>query len=138
MSSEGVTLIVTTHYLDEAERCDRIALMHQGRLLGVGSVPEMKAVFAGRAILEVTCPRFLEAQDRLEKESWVLEASAFGDRLHVVVANGDDGRRRILDLLEREGNTPATAEQIVPSLEDVFIHSIEQDDLDHAAEGRRP
>jgi len=140
MSGEGVTLIVTTHYLDEAERCDRIALMHQGRLLGVGSVPEMKAVFAGRAILEVTCPRFLEAQDRLEKESWVLEASVFGDRLHVVVANGSDteeGRRRVLDLLEREGNTPATAERIVPSLEDVFIHSIEQDDLEHAAEGHR-
>jgi ABC-2 type transport system ATP-binding protein len=138
MSGEGVTLIVTTHYLDEAERCDRIALMHQGRLLGIGSVPEMKAVFAGRAILEVTCPRCLDAQDRLEKESWVLESSVFGDRLHVVVADAENGRSRILDLLEREGNSPATAERIVPSLEDVFIHSIEQDDLDHAAEGHRP
>ena len=133
MSGAGVTLIVTTHYLDEAERCDRIALLHQGRLLGLGTVPEMKKVFAGRAILEVTCPRFLEALDRLEKEDWVLEASVFGDRLHVVVPNAADteeGRRRILDLLERDGNTPASAERIVPSLEDVFIHSIEQDDAD--------
>jgi ABC-2 type transport system ATP-binding protein len=130
MSGAGVTLIVTTHYLDEAERCDRIALMHQGRLLGLGTVPEMKKVFAGRAILEVTCPRFLEALDRLEKEDWVLEASVFGDRLHVVVANAEEGKRRILDLLERDGNTPVSAERIVPSLEDVFIHSIEQDDAD--------
>jgi ABC-2 type transport system ATP-binding protein len=130
MSGAGVTLIVTTHYLDEAERCDRIALMHQGRLLGLGTVPEMKKVFAGRAILEVTCPRFLEAQEKLEKEDWVLEASVFGDRLHVVVSNAEEGRRRILDLLERDGNTPASAERIVPSLEDVFIHSIEQDDAD--------
>ena len=136
MSGEGVTLIVTTHYLDEAERCDRIALMHQGRLLGLGTVPEMKKVFAGRAILEVTCPRFLEALDRLEKEDWVLEASVFGDRLHVVVANAEEGRRRILDLLERDGNTPASAERIVPSLEDVFIHSIEQDDADRAGSTR--
>jgi ABC-2 type transport system ATP-binding protein len=138
MSGEGVTLIVTTHYLDEAERCDRIALMHGGRLLGLGSVPEMKGVFAGRAILEVVCPRFLEAQERLEKESWVLEASVFGDRLHVVVADADAsdasdiGRRRILDLLERDGNTPAAVERIVPSLEDVFIHSIEEDDAERA------
>ena len=137
MSGEGVTLIVTTHYLDEAERCDRIALMHQGRLLGLGSVPEMKEVFAGRAILEVTCPRFLEAQERLEKEDWILEASVFGDRLHVVVADAEDGKRRIVELLEREGNSPAAAERIVPSLEDVFIHSIEKDDSERAAAGGR-
>jgi ABC-2 type transport system ATP-binding protein len=135
MAGEGVTLIVTTHYLDEAERCDRIALMHQGRLLALGSVAQMKEVFAGRAILEVTCPRFLEAQERLDREDWVLEASVFGDRLHVVVANdghSGEARRRILDLLERDGNTPAAAERIVPSLEDVFIHSIEQDDAERA------
>jgi ABC-2 type transport system ATP-binding protein len=137
MSGEGVTLIVTTHYLDEAERCDRIALMHQGRLLGLGTVPEMKNVFAGRAILEVLCPRFLEAQERLEKEDWVLEASVFGDRLHVVVADAEEGKRRVLDLLERDGNTPAAAERIVPSLEDVFIHSIEKDDSERAAGGSR-
>src|SRR6185295_19168587 len=63
MASEGVTLIVTTHYLDEAERCDRIALMHAGRLVALGTVPELKEVFAGRVLLEVTCPRFLEAQE---------------------------------------------------------------------------
>ena len=49
----------------------------------------------------------------------------FGDRLHVVVADAEEGRRRVLDLLEKDGNTPATAERIIPSLEDVFIHSIE-------------
>ncbi len=52
----GVTLIVTTHYLDEAERCDRIALMHAGRLVALGTVAELKDVFAGRALLEVSCP----------------------------------------------------------------------------------
>jgi ABC-2 type transport system ATP-binding protein len=125
MSAEGVTLIVTTHYLDEAERCDRIALMDAGRLVALGSVAELKEVFAGRAVLEVVAPRYLEAQERLEKEDWVYEASLFGDRLHVVVADAQEGRRRVLDLLERDGNGPATAERIIPSLEDVFIHSIE-------------
>jgi ABC-2 type transport system ATP-binding protein len=125
LAADGVTIIVTTHYLDEAERCDRIALLDQGRLVALGSVAELKNVFAGRAVLEVICPRFLEAQERLEKEDWVREVSLFGDRLHVVVDDAEDGRRRILALLEKDGNAPATAERIVPSLEDVFIHSIE-------------
>jgi ABC-2 type transport system ATP-binding protein len=125
MAAGGVTLIVTTHYLDEAERCDRIALLDAGRLVALGSVAELKEVFAGRAVLEVVAPRYLEAQERLEKEDWIYEASLFGDRLHVVVADAGEGRRRVLDLLERDGNTPATVERIVPSLEDVFIHSIE-------------
>jgi ABC-2 type transport system ATP-binding protein len=125
LSADGVTVIVTTHYLDEAERCDRIALMDAGRLVALGSVSELKQVFAGRAVLEVIAPRYLEAQERLERQDWVYEASLFGDRLHVVVADAEEGRRRVLDLLEKDGNTPASAERIVPSLEDVFIHSIE-------------
>ena len=134
MSAEGVTLIVTTHYLDEAERCDRIALLHLGRLVALGTVGDLKKVFAGRAVLEVVCPRFLEAHQRLEAQDWILEASLFGDRLHVVVADPEEGKRRILALLEEDGNTPATVERIVPSLEDVFIHSIES--ADAAAQGK--
>lgn len=135
MAGEGVTIVVTTHYLDEAERCDRIALMHAGRLVALGSVLELKDVFAGRALLEVTCPRFLEAQGRLEGEASVLEASLFGTRLHIVVADAEEGRRRVLEILERSGNLPARAERIVPSLEDVFIHCIEAEDAARAAAG---
>ncbi|HKV12092.1 MAG TPA: ABC transporter ATP-binding protein [Thermoanaerobaculia bacterium] len=135
LSAEGVTLVVTTHYLDEAERCDRIALMHQGRLVALGTVSDLKEVFAGRAILEVAAPRFLDAQERLDKEPWVLESSLFGDRLHVVVQNADEGRRRIAQTLEAEGNAPVMIERIVPSLEDVFIHSIEQEEAERTARG---
>jgi len=132
MAGEGVTLIVTTHYLDEAERCDRIALMHAGRIVALGSVSELKGVFAGRAMLEVACPRFLEAQERLEALPTVLEASVFGTRLHVVVANAEAGRREMLAALERDGNLPAQVERIVPSLEDVFIHCIEAEEAARA------
>lgn len=128
MAAEGVTLIVTTHYLDEAERCDRIALLHQGRLIALGTVAELKNVFSGRAVLEVAAPRFLEAIGQLEQQPWILEASLFGDRLHVLVEDPGEGRRRILALLEANGNTPAEVERIVPSLEDVFIHSIEREE----------
>lgn len=135
LSAEGVTLVVTTHYLDEAERCDRIALMHQGRLVALGTVSDLKEVFAGRAVLEVAAPRFLDAVERLEREPWVLEASLFGDRLHVVVEDAEEGRRRITQVLEGEGNAPVTVERIVPSLEDVFIHSIEKEEAERAAQG---
>jgi drug efflux transport system ATP-binding protein len=128
MAGEGVTLIVTTHYLDEAERCDRIALMHAGKLVALGTVPELKDVFAGRVLLEVSCPRFLEAQEALEGLPGVLEASVFGTRLHVVVENAEDGRRRIEERLARDGNLPASVERIIPSLEDVFIHLIEAEE----------
>ena len=126
MADSGVTIIVTTHYLDEAEHCGTIALMHAGRLVALGGVSALKEVFAGRAILEVRCPRYLAAIDRLEKQDWALEVSAFGTSLHVVVPDAADGRRRILALLEADGNAPAAVERIVPSLEDVFIHYIEK------------
>jgi ABC-2 type transport system ATP-binding protein len=128
MAGEGVTLIVTTHYLDEAERCDRIALMHAGKLVALGSGPQLKEVFAGRVLLEVSCPRFLEAQESLEGVAGVLEASVFGTRLHVVVSDAEAGRRRIEERLTQDGNLPFKVERIVPSLEDVFIHMIEAAD----------
>jgi len=134
MAAEGITLLVTTHYLDEAEHCDRIALIHAGRLVALGTVTELKGVFAGRAILEVTCPRFAEALVRLESEPWVLEASIFGTRLHLVVRDADLARAAALALLHETGNEPAGVERIIPSLEDVFIHTIEEAD----AEARGP
>ncbi len=133
LAQSGVTIIVTTHYLDEAERCNRIALMHDGRLVALGTVAELKTVFAGRALLEVACPRFLAALQRLEQEEWVLEATVFGTRLHVVVADAEDGRRRIAGLLAADGNEPFAIERIVPSLEDVFIHCIEREEERHPA-----
>jgi ABC-2 type transport system ATP-binding protein len=133
MAGAGVTIVVTTHYLDEAERCDRIALMHAGRLVALGSVRELKDVFAGRALLEVSCSQFARAQEVLESESWVYESSVFGTRLHVVVGEAAEGSRLIEERLGREGLDPVHVERIVPSLEDVFIHCIETADAASAA-----
>jgi ABC-2 type transport system ATP-binding protein len=125
LAEEGITVFVTTHYLDEAEHCHRLALMHAGRLVALGTVGELKEIFAGRAVLEVGCPRPLEALDLLGGEPWVAETSIFGTRIHLVVGDAEEGRRRALELLAGSGNVPAEAEPIVPSLEDIFIHHIE-------------
>ncbi len=123
MAAAGVTVLVTTHYLDEAEHCGRIALMNAGRVVALGSVGELKTVFAGRVVLELDVPDPLAVEDRLAAEPWVLESAVFGTRLHVVAVDEEDARGRLAALF---GAAPV--ERIVPSLEDVFIHYIEQDD----------
>lgn len=136
MAAQGITVLVTTHYLDEAEHCSRIALMHAGRLVALGSVTELKSIFAGSAVLEVACPRYLAALDALRREAWVREVSVFGTRLHVVVADPDADRARIVELLRRDGNEPESVARIVPSLEDVFIHTVESEEAARAGGGR--
>ena len=136
MSADGVTVFVTTHYLDEAEYCHRLALIHAGRLVALGTVSEMKSVFGEGAVLEVVAPRVNEALEALSRAPWVLETSIFGRRLHAVVRQGEDGRRRTLELLEAQGNVPAHVDSIVPSLEDVFIHYVDLAER-RASEARR-
>jgi ABC-2 type transport system ATP-binding protein len=126
MAAEGVTVFVTTHYLDEAEYCQRLALIHAGRLTALGTTAELKRVFAGRAVLEVAAPRGGDALEALADQGWVREVSVFGTRVHIVVDDPEDGARRARELMEASGNVPATIERIPPSLEDVFIHHVEQ------------
>jgi len=128
MAGEGITVFVTTHYLDEAEHCDRLALMHAGKLMALGKVDELKDVFSDRAVLEVKCPDIIEGLDMMNDQDWVLETSVFGTRMHVVVRSAEEGKRLTLQLLEESGNAPAEAREIVPSLEDVFIYHIEKEE----------
>lgn len=128
MSDQGVTVFVTTHYLDEAEYCHRLALIHAGRLAALGTVSELKDVFSDRAVLEVTAPGLSEALESIGEQDWALETSVFGTRVHVVVRGAEEGRRRIASLLERSGNPATSIERIVPSLEDVFIHHVEAEE----------
>jgi ABC-2 type transport system ATP-binding protein len=126
MSAKGVTVFVTTHYLDEAEYCHRLALIHAGRLVALGTVSELKSVFAGDAVLEVTASRAGEALEVIDSEPWALETSVFGTRIHVVVDDAEEGRRRIEERLGKAGLGPVAIERILPSLEDVFIHHVEE------------
>jgi ABC-2 type transport system ATP-binding protein len=126
MSAAGVTVFVTTHYLDEAEYCHRLALIHAGRLVALGTVSELKGVFSGDAVLEVAAPRVGDALEVIDAAPWALETSVFGTRIHVVVHDAEEGRARIEELLASEANVPVAVERILPSLEDVFIHHVEE------------
>jgi len=125
MAGRGVTVFVTTHYLDEAEHCHRLALLHAGRLVALGTVGELKQVFSGRAVLEVSCPDLAGALDSFAGEDWIHETSVFGTKVHIVVDDAERDRRRALELLEAAGQSPVEVTRAVPSLEDVFIHHVE-------------
>lgn len=124
LAAEGVTILVTTHYMDEAEHCDRIAFMHAGRKIALGSMEELRRAFQGLSVWEVECARPLEAIELLEREPQVREASLFGLRLHVVTRAGSDGRGWLVNRLERAGLGPVRAQEMLPALEDIFIHAI--------------
>ena len=136
MAVSGVTVFVTTHYLDEAEYCHRLALIHAGKLAALGGVADLKQVFAGHAVLEVVCPRPADALDALSDAPWAREVAIFGTRLHVVVEDAEAGKRRIEEALAASANLPAQVERIVPSLEDVFIHHVEEAEAQRAAAKR--
>ena len=126
LSRQGVTVLVTTHYLDEAEHCHRIAIIHAGRLAALGTTDELKQVFAGRAIVEVQTPRPVEASLVLEALPEVEKASNFGTTLHVVVRSPDVDRAAIGRALESAGHAVTAVTVVPPSLEDVFLDVVEQ------------
>jgi ABC-2 type transport system ATP-binding protein len=126
LAESGVTVFVTTHYLDEAEYCNRIMLMHAGSIVAGGSPQELKTQYLLHPILEVECDRAVEAMAILEKQAWIFGSSLFGNRLHVSVADGKGGRERISALLATRGLQVNRIDRILPTLEDVFIHLIEE------------
>jgi ABC-2 type transport system ATP-binding protein len=129
---------VTTHYLDEAEYCNDIRLIHAGRIVAGGSPRELKTRYIQNPILEVASDRPVEAMEILQKEPWVLETSIFGTSLHLSVGDEEDGRRRVLGRLGREGIAVLRIDRIMPSLEDVFIHKIEEQTKGDIAREARP
>ncbi len=125
LSERGITVFVTTHYLDEAEYCNDIRLIHAGRIVAAGSPRELKTRYIRNPILEVSSERLVEALEILQKEPWVLETSIFGTSLHISVGDEEEGRRLIRERLGRAGLAVLRIDRITPSLEDVFIQRIE-------------
>jgi len=119
----GVTIFVSTAYLDEAERCHRIGLMHQGRLLSIGSPKEVKDLMKGD-LWEVRCERRMKAVKVLQDLSGVKGAGIFGDKIHVVLEDGDGAKREMEKALRDSGFEVLSLRKIPPSLEDVFIATV--------------
>jgi ABC-2 type transport system ATP-binding protein len=128
LSSTGVTVFVTTHYMDEAEHCNTIGLIYAGKLTALGSPRELKHRLDRYGIFEVACDRPVEAVEELQKQKWVVETSIFGASFHVSTLKDVDAPSEIGKVLGKQNNAIHRVEGIVPSLEDVFIHLIAEED----------
>lgn len=119
MVADGVTMIVTTSYLDEAERCDRVALLDHGRILALDAPAVLQQTLGGSlyAVVSAT-PRL--ARDTLTGSPMIRRASLFGDTLHVV-AERDTTADQVRTILMEARVDVSRVERLDPSLEDVFI-----------------
>ncbi len=130
VADSGSTVLVTTHYLDEAEYCATVTLMHAGRIVAKGSPAGLKAERFPGAMLEVDCDRPAEAIAALAADGRIEEASLFGSRLHAALAPGlgdrEDAEETVRAALAAAGFAVRSVERIPPSLEDVFIRVISE------------
>ena len=120
--ASGITILMSTPYLDEAERCTRIALLHEGRVLALDEPGRLRASLPG-TLLEVVVPDPREAVRRLRDLGGLTRAQVFGDRLHVWMdpANPAQAEALFETSARAAGIEPAGIRPVVPSLEDVFI-----------------
>ena len=125
MLKEGVTILVTTAYLDEAERCKRVGLMHQGRLLALDTPDQIKNLMASD-LVEIPVEDAWRARRLLAAVPQAKGVTLFGRRLHVAVDDMNRDLPAVLSALEREGLQPHDPRRVIPSLEDVFISMIER------------
>jgi len=117
---EGVTIFISTAYLDEAERASRVALIHKGRLLAVGTPDEVKTLMRG-FILEVRSAEPRRASVLLREGLAARNVGLFGDRVHVVTDDPEKSAAEARELLAGAGLSVALVRQIEPTIEDVFI-----------------
>ena len=127
LSASGVTILVTTHYLDEAEHCHRLAIIHAGKLAAAGTTAELRSVFADRTIAEVVAPDPVMTMRTLDGMPGVEKTSVFGTAVHAVVteppAAAESAIRR---QLESRGVRVESVTAVQPSLEDVFLEVVER------------
>lgn len=128
MAEGGVTTFVTTHYMDEAEYCDRLALIYQGRIIALGTPTELKMKTLSQGVLEVECDPLMKALDLLREETWITETAIFGDGLHVIVKEGVEAEQEVRALFQKHGIFMKRMNRIRPSLEDVFVSLIEKEE----------
>ncbi len=121
-ASRGKTIFVTTHYMEEAERCDRIGFLWRGKLVAIGSPEEIKK--------KIITSRVYIIKGKIRKETKLLvsevpeveEVSQYGDELHIITSSSEDISQKIKEALMKNGEKHITLEESLPSLEDVFAY----------------
>ncbi len=127
LSEEGITVFVTTHYLEEAEFCNNIILINAGKIIAEGNSNELKTNYIQGNILEIECSKPIATMEILERQTFVDETSIFGNNIHILVNNKYKNNDQIKTLLGNNEIEVKRIDKIIPTLEDVFIHLLEKD-----------
>ncbi len=134
MAGRGITIFVTTHYMDEAEYCDRLALIYRGKIIAMGTPGQLKEEFMPQAVWELETDDLVRSHGFLKRatgaihESPLQEVAVFGNTLHLVTPKGTDLASSLPSLLSSHGIDTRRLERIDPSLEDVFVSLVEEKD----------
>jgi ABC-2 type transport system ATP-binding protein len=121
MAEDGVTVFVTTHYMEEAEYCNRLALIFRGKMVALGTPSELKRDSMKGELLLIECDPLGKAVEALQSAPDVMDAAVFGNALHLVVRDAAVAMPRIEKYLADSGVAVSHIEKIRPSLEDVFV-----------------
>lgn len=121
MAGEGVTVFVTTHYMEEAEYCNRLALIYRGKMVALGTPSELKQKSMQGELLLVECEPLGPAVEALQSAPAVMDAAVFGSALHLVVSEAVSAIPEVRKYLADRGIVVRRVEKIRPSLEDVFV-----------------
>jgi drug efflux transport system ATP-binding protein len=121
LTAQGTTIFVTTHYMDEAEQCHRLAFIHDGRIVAVGTPSDIKEHQMRGRVIEIDCDPPAKALDVLRKTDHLEEVALYGRLIHVVVQDPTTQQPAIRAALDAAGVSVNDLQIISPSLEDVFI-----------------
>src|SRR5262249_13806491 len=128
LSAGGQTIFVSTHYMDEAEYCHRIALMYRGKVIALGTPAELKKSLAGHHLLRLESSDLVETMKVVERLNGVSDVAVFGSGLHVTVEDPGHSIPEIWSALKNANIDVSAVEQIEPSMEDVFVAMIEAEE----------
>jgi ABC-2 type transport system ATP-binding protein len=131
LSQKGVTVFVTTHYMDEAENCNRMVLIYKGTIIAMGTPLQMKTEHMKGDVLEIVVEHAEEWMEKIKKIPHVKEAALFGINLHAIVYDVAKVSAEIKGIFKEARVRDYFINKIMPSLEDVFVSSIEAYDKEH-------
>ncbi|MDD5044459.1 MAG: ABC transporter ATP-binding protein [Candidatus Omnitrophica bacterium] len=128
MAREGVTVFVTTHYMDEAENCGRIALIYKGAVIAMGSPEELKTKYMKEDVFRISLPDSEEWIDKLKNLDFIKDVALFGTGLHAIVTDKAKALTVLPDIFKDAGIKDYSLDKVQASLEDVFVSLIESYD----------
>lgn len=121
LASQGVTIFVTTHYMEEAEYCNRLALMSAGKIVAIDTPSDLKKNWMREFVIDLECDQIMQSAELLKKERIFSEAAVFGNSLHLVTKDPREAEKRAREILASNNIGISRLEIVTPSLEDVFV-----------------